>query len=134
MKISLKISIHLSWFTLPIYILLMDSVLLCEKINCWRFNSFQQTKRLWNYLGSPDPLKTAFVRHSSTVICTAEVPHVLAIEPRDEFNNLCHFLADDDPIAGYTISISQVSEYAYHLMSAQDLSLFPVVRNKTTIY
>ncbi|XP_046663989.1 apoptosis-resistant E3 ubiquitin protein ligase 1 [Homalodisca vitripennis] len=57
--------------------------------------------------GPPDPLKTAFVRHSSTVICTAEVPHVLAIEPRDEFNNLCHFLADDDPVAGYTVSISQ---------------------------
>ncbi|XP_054264411.1 apoptosis-resistant E3 ubiquitin protein ligase 1-like [Macrosteles quadrilineatus] len=57
--------------------------------------------------GPPDPLKTAFVRHSSTVICTAEVPHTLVIEPRDEFNNLCHFLNDNDPVAGYTINISQ---------------------------
>lgn len=60
--------------------------------------------------GPPDPLKTAFVRHSSTVICTAELPHTLSIEPRDEFNNLCHFRGDDDPVAGYTVHISQVGQ------------------------
>ncbi|XP_075224051.1 apoptosis-resistant E3 ubiquitin protein ligase 1 [Lycorma delicatula] len=58
--------------------------------------------------GPPDPLKTAFIRHSSTVVCTAEIPHCLAIEPRDEFNNLCHFIAGDDPVAGYTVAISQL--------------------------
>ncbi|XP_039284139.1 apoptosis-resistant E3 ubiquitin protein ligase 1 isoform X3 [Nilaparvata lugens] len=63
--------------------------------------------------GPPDPLKTAFVRHSSTVVCTAEIPHCLAIEPRDEFNNLCHFVAGDDPINGYTCSISHLGGGEY---------------------
>ena len=67
--------------------------------------------------GPPDPLKTAFVRHSSTVICTAELPHTLSIGPRDEFNNLCHFRGDDDPVAGYTVHISQVCIRADIVMS-----------------
>uniref|UniRef100_A0A1B6E4C8 SAM domain-containing protein n=1 Tax=Clastoptera arizonana TaxID=38151 RepID=A0A1B6E4C8_9HEMI len=58
--------------------------------------------------GPPDPAKTAFVRHSSTVICIAELSHTLVIEPRDEFNNLCHFRPEDDPVAGYTVHISQI--------------------------
>lgn len=62
-------------------------------------------------LGPPDPLKTAFVRHSSTVICIAELSHSLVIEPRDEFNNLCHFRPEDDPIAGYSVHITQVIVY-----------------------
>lgn len=58
--------------------------------------------------GPPDPSKTIFVRHSSTVVCTADIPHVLSIEPRDEFNNICMFQPGDNPTSGYTVDISEV--------------------------
>lgn len=48
------------------------------------------------------------MRHSSTVVCTANIPHVLAIEPRDEFNNLCQFHPHEDPTDGYSVNITQV--------------------------
>ncbi|XP_049833521.1 apoptosis-resistant E3 ubiquitin protein ligase 1 isoform X2 [Schistocerca gregaria] len=68
---------------------------------------------LKNFLpGPPDPHKTVFVRHSSTVVCTAGMPHSLMIEPRDEFDNLCVFdassLGTDAPTEGYAIAITQV--------------------------
>ena len=59
-------------------------------------------------LGPPDPLKTGFVRQSSTVICTAKLAQILSIEPRDEFSNLCQFSDIDDPAKGYVAEISQV--------------------------
>ncbi|CAB3359356.1 Hypothetical predicted protein [Cloeon dipterum] len=58
--------------------------------------------------GPPDPSKTIFVRHSSTVVCTADVPHVLTIEPRDEFNNICMFLPGEDPTDGYSVHIAEI--------------------------
>ncbi|KAF4518827.1 hypothetical protein B566_EDAN008156 [Ephemera danica] len=58
--------------------------------------------------GPPDPSKTIFVRHSSTVVCTADIPHILSIEPRDEFNNICMFQPGDDPTLGYSVSISEI--------------------------
>ncbi|XP_018896892.1 apoptosis-resistant E3 ubiquitin protein ligase 1 isoform X2 [Bemisia tabaci] len=57
--------------------------------------------------GPPDPLKTGFVRQSSTVICTAKLAQILSIEPRDEFSNLCQFSDVDDPAKGYVAEISQ---------------------------
>jgi hypothetical protein len=62
-----------------------------------------------SFAGPPDPSKTIFVRHSSTVVCTADIPHILSIEPRDEFNNICMFQPGDDPTLGYSVSISEVS-------------------------
>lgn len=59
--------------------------------------------------GPPDPNKSVFVRHSSTVVCTAGIPHSLAIEPRDEFNNLCLFHSDENPTEGYNVAITQVT-------------------------
>jgi len=58
--------------------------------------------------GPPDPNKTVFVRHSSTVVCTAKNPHAMSIEPRDEFNNVCQFRKEDAPTQGYTVVIKQV--------------------------
>ncbi|XP_059473505.1 apoptosis-resistant E3 ubiquitin protein ligase 1 isoform X2 [Neocloeon triangulifer] len=58
--------------------------------------------------GPPDPSKTIFVRHSSTVVCTADIPHVLSIEPRDEFNNICMFQPGDNPTDGYSVGISEI--------------------------
>ncbi|XP_046387424.1 apoptosis-resistant E3 ubiquitin protein ligase 1 isoform X2 [Ischnura elegans] len=58
--------------------------------------------------GPPDANKTIFVRHCSTVICTAGIPHSLFIEPRDEFNNLCVFAPLADPTEGYTVKITEI--------------------------
>ncbi|XP_043473097.1 apoptosis-resistant E3 ubiquitin protein ligase 1 isoform X1 [Leptopilina heterotoma] len=58
--------------------------------------------------GPPDPNKTVFVRQSSTVVCTAGVPHSLTIEPRDEYDNLCIFGPADKPTEGYDVNITQI--------------------------
>lgn len=58
--------------------------------------------------GLPDPNKSVFVRHSSTVVCTAGIPNSLAVEPRDEFNNLCIFRPDENPTEGYNVAITQI--------------------------
>ncbi|XP_063222882.1 apoptosis-resistant E3 ubiquitin protein ligase 1 isoform X2 [Bacillus rossius redtenbacheri] len=58
--------------------------------------------------GPPDPNKSVFVRHSSIVVCTAGISHSLAIEPRDEYNNLCVFRSEDNPTQGYDVTITQV--------------------------
>lgn len=61
------------------------------------------------FLGPPNPRNTVFVRHSSTVVCTAKTPYPLHIEPRDEFNNLCTFEEEEDPLEGYKVNINAVS-------------------------
>jgi len=61
--------------------------------------------------GPPDPNKSVFVRHSSTVVCTAGIPNSLAVEPRDEFNNLCIFRPDENPTEGYNVAVTQVTVY-----------------------
>ncbi|XP_063222883.1 apoptosis-resistant E3 ubiquitin protein ligase 1 isoform X3 [Bacillus rossius redtenbacheri] len=58
--------------------------------------------------GPPDPNKSVFVRHSSIVVCTAGISHSLAIEPRDEYNNLCVFRSEDNPTQGYDVTITQL--------------------------
>ncbi|XP_014210245.1 apoptosis-resistant E3 ubiquitin protein ligase 1 isoform X2 [Copidosoma floridanum] len=64
---------------------------------------------LKNFLpGPPDANKTVFVRHSSTVVCTAGIAHVMTIEPRDEYNNLCAFGINDKPVDGYIVNITQI--------------------------
>nr|CAD7261386.1 unnamed protein product [Timema shepardi] len=82
--------------------------------------------------GPPDPNKSVFVRHSSIVVCTAGVAHSLAIEPRDEFNNLCVFQSDENPTQGYAVAISQSDEnptrgYAVAITQVTTLSLFPQI-------
>lgn len=67
-----------------------------------------------NFLpGPPDPSKTLFLKHSSIVVCTAGLTHCLTIEPRDEFDNICQFKKDENPIEGYTISVTEVSSFRY---------------------
>lgn len=61
------------------------------------------------HLGLPDPLKMTFVRPSSTLVLVAGVPFNLAIEPRDEFNNLCQFPEGTNPTDGYSAQIFYVS-------------------------
>ncbi|XP_046612589.1 apoptosis-resistant E3 ubiquitin protein ligase 1 isoform X2 [Neodiprion virginianus] len=62
-----------------------------------------------NFLpGPPDANKTVFVRQSSTVVCTSGVAHSMAIEPRDEYDNLCIFSNTDNPTVGYHVAISQI--------------------------
>ncbi|CAG2053499.1 unnamed protein product [Timema podura] len=67
--------------------------------------------------GPPDPNKSVFVRHSSIVVCTAGVAHSLAIEPRDEFNNLCVFQSDENPTQGYAVAITQSAPLTVQLFS-----------------
>lgn len=59
--------------------------------------------------GPPDANKTLFLKHSSIVVCTAGLTHTLTIEPRDEFNNVCQFRNNDDPVQGYAIAVRDVS-------------------------
>lgn len=41
--------------------------------------------------------RTVVIRHCSTVVCTASVAHLLYIEPRDEYGNICKYSADALP-------------------------------------
>lgn len=66
------------------------------------------TNCIFHVSGPPDPAKTGFVRPSSIVICTAGVTHSLVLEPRDEFNNLCKFPEDENPVKGYVVTIKPV--------------------------
>lgn len=78
--------------------------------------------------GPPDPNKSVFVRHSSTVVCTAGIAHSLAIEPRDEFNNLCLFHPDENPTDGYNVAITQVTvhrKWVTHLLPSICLHASP---------
>lgn len=41
--------------------------------------------------------RTVVIRHCSTVVCTVNMEHILFIEPRDEYSNVCKYSASDDP-------------------------------------
>ncbi|XP_044254864.1 apoptosis-resistant E3 ubiquitin protein ligase 1 isoform X1 [Tribolium madens] len=56
--------------------------------------------------------RTLVVRHCSTVVCTANVAHLLYIEPRDEYGNICSYSSDDDPTQDYTVHITQLGTYS----------------------
>ncbi|CAB0031725.1 unnamed protein product [Trichogramma brassicae] len=58
--------------------------------------------------GQQDPNKTVFVRNSSTVVCTAGIAHSMTIEPRDEYDNLCIFGINENPVDGYKVHITQI--------------------------
>ncbi|XP_017771527.1 PREDICTED: apoptosis-resistant E3 ubiquitin protein ligase 1 isoform X2 [Nicrophorus vespilloides] len=58
--------------------------------------------------GPADAQRTIVLRHCSTVVCTASVAHLLYIEPRDEYNNVCTFTPSDDPTRGYTVTLTQL--------------------------
>lgn len=85
------------------------------------------------------------VRHCSTVVCTANIPHLLYIEPRDEYSNICSFNLNDDPtkvshlfhvfnvplivpyiVQNYTVDISQLGT------SSQDSNMDIIEDNFTT--
>lgn len=59
--------------------------------------------------GPPDPHKTVVMKNSSIIICTVGITQKLAIEPRDEFNNICTFHEDTDPTKGYSVTVNEVS-------------------------
>jgi hypothetical protein len=80
--------------------------------------------------GLPDPNKSVFVRHSSTVVCTAGIPNSLAVEPRDEFNNLCIFRPDENPTEGYNVAITQVTVYQKFILRC--LSVLCLMVNMNT--
>jgi hypothetical protein len=48
-------------------------------------------------------------------VCTAGIPNSLAIEPRDEFNNLCFFGPDENATEGYDVAVTQVTVYQIYL-------------------
>lgn len=48
--------------------------------------------------GPADAQRTVVLRHCSTVVCTANVAHVLYIEPRDEYSNVCTYRSGEDPL------------------------------------
>lgn len=41
--------------------------------------------------------RTIVIRHCSTVVCTANVAHLLYIEPRDEYSNICYYTTNENP-------------------------------------
>lgn len=47
--------------------------------------------------GPVDAQRTVVLRHCSTLVCTASVAHVLYIEPRDEYSNVCTYDKDANP-------------------------------------
>ncbi|KAK9675111.1 hypothetical protein QE152_g40630, partial [Popillia japonica] len=47
--------------------------------------------------GPADAQRTVVLRHCSTVVCTASVGHLLYVEPRDEYSNLCTYGPSDEP-------------------------------------
>ncbi|KAL1505257.1 hypothetical protein ABEB36_004860 [Hypothenemus hampei] len=52
--------------------------------------------------------RTLVIRYCSTVVCTANVAHMLYIEPRDEYGNVCKYKADDSPTEGYSVQITSL--------------------------
>ncbi|XP_044732167.1 apoptosis-resistant E3 ubiquitin protein ligase 1 isoform X2 [Chrysoperla carnea] len=60
--------------------------------------------------GPTDANKTPVLRHSSTVVCTVDVTHILHIEPRDEYSNVCIFEENEDPTQGYNVNITLLGE------------------------
>lgn len=58
--------------------------------------------------GPADAQRTVVLRHCSTVVCTSNVAHLLYIEPRDEYSNVCGFGPTDYPTEGYTVSVAQL--------------------------
>ena len=42
--------------------------------------------------------RTVVIRHCSTVVCTASVAHLLYIEPRDEYGNICKYESSSNPL------------------------------------
>lgn len=61
------------------------------------------------FLGPPDPNKTQLLKQSSIVVCTLDLRYTLAIEPRDEFENFCHFNDPAAALKGYSVKISKVT-------------------------
>ncbi|XP_071041064.1 apoptosis-resistant E3 ubiquitin protein ligase 1 isoform X3 [Parasteatoda tepidariorum] len=59
--------------------------------------------------GPPDPIKTSFVQHCSTVVGSEDVPTQLFIEPRDKYGNLCTINNDCDPANEYSVDIIEVN-------------------------
>ncbi|XP_076250945.1 apoptosis-resistant E3 ubiquitin protein ligase 1 isoform X1 [Rhynchophorus ferrugineus] len=49
--------------------------------------------------------RTVVIRHCSTVVCTASVAHLMYIEPRDEYGNICKYDLDSKPTEGYSVHI-----------------------------
>lgn len=60
-------------------------------------------------LGPPDPLKTCFVHHSSTVVGSEDIPTQLFIEPRDRYGNHCTIDSQLDPSNEYCVDVIEVS-------------------------
>lgn len=58
--------------------------------------------------GPADAHRSLVLRHCSTVVCTASVSHLLHVEPRDEYSNVCSFQPGEDPTNGYTVAVSQL--------------------------
>ncbi|KFM69498.1 hypothetical protein X975_06284, partial [Stegodyphus mimosarum] len=59
--------------------------------------------------GPPDPLKTCFVHHCSTVVGSEDIPTQLFIEPRDRYGNHCTVDSQCDPSNEYSVDIIEVT-------------------------
>ena len=58
--------------------------------------------------GPLNPSKTGFVSQSAIVVCTKGIQHVMKIEPRDQYGNLCVLSEKKGNL--YKISVTEVSE------------------------
>ncbi|EEB18783.1 ubiquitin-protein ligase, putative [Pediculus humanus corporis] len=63
--------------------------------------------------GPPDPNKTQLLKQSSIVVCTLDLRYTLAIEPRDEFDNFCHFNDPAAALKGYSVKISKLDSQEF---------------------
>lgn len=74
---------------------------------------------LRNFTAGPiDAQRTVVLRYCSTVICTANVGHVIYVEPRDEYSNVCRFSPSDDPTQGFTVNITQLGSRSQEFNSS----------------
>ncbi|XP_066257066.1 apoptosis-resistant E3 ubiquitin protein ligase 1-like [Euwallacea similis] len=65
--------------------------------------------------------RTVVIRHCSTVVCTASVAHLLFIEPRDEYGNICKYDSDRTPTEGYLVQITPLGTSSQNsIMDCED--------------
>lgn len=60
------------------------------------------------FSGPPDPLKTCFVNHCSTVVGSKDIDTKLSIEPRDRYSNHCTIDSQTDPSDEYSVDVIEV--------------------------
>lgn len=73
--------------------------------------------------GPADAQRSLVLRHCSTVVCTASVSHILYVEPRDEYSNVCSYKPGEDPTKVITFKLSGKHEKHFLFLYVVSLPL-----------